>query len=231
MYQLLHAKSFRVDRALLTEHSWQHAIYHVDEPTSHFHTPLNKGREAMAYLTYIIDTYQDLPKMVAFIHPHGTGWPAAWHNDAPGYDAVTMLTTLGEEFVLEHGYANLRCLHNPGCPAEVRPFRGPYEEGEEHKPHEQAMAASWIELFGGDNSSVPEVLATPCCSQFAVSRSQILARPKQEYEHFRDWLLKTELDDFTSGRVFEYLWHVIFGGEAVHCPNQNSCYCDQYGRC
>jgi hypothetical protein len=32
---------------------WQHAIYHMDDPTSILHPPVNRGREAMAYLTFV----------------------------------------------------------------------------------------------------------------------------------------------------------------------------------
>lgn len=34
----------------------------------------NKGNEAMAYLTYIIQNYDNLPKSMAFIHSHKNSW-------------------------------------------------------------------------------------------------------------------------------------------------------------
>jgi hypothetical protein len=43
--------------------------------------------------------------------------------------------------------------------------------------------------------------------------------------------METPLDDHVSGRVLEYSWHVIFGREAVHCPNARECYCKTYGLC
>jgi hypothetical protein len=36
-----------------------------------------------------------------------------------------------------------------------------------------------------------------------------------EYLRMHKWLMNTKLDDQTSGRVFEYLWHIIFGQESV----------------
>ena len=36
----------------------------------------NKGNEAMAYLTYIIQNYEHLPESMAFIHGHQTSWHA-----------------------------------------------------------------------------------------------------------------------------------------------------------
>jgi hypothetical protein len=75
------------------------------------------------------------------------------------------------------------------------------------------MPDAWRSLFGNDQ--VPTVIASPCCAQFAVSGERVLKRGREEYEGYLKWLLETPLDDFTSGRVFEYLWHVIFGMEAV----------------
>lgn len=65
------------------------------------------------------------------------------------------------------------------------------------------------------NEDVPQVIATQCCAQFAVSRYQVLKRDRVEYMRFATWLMDTSYNDFTSGRVFEYLWHVIFGREPV----------------
>lgn len=164
----------------------------------------------MVYLTYVIDNYDALPSTIAFLHFHRWGWPTGWHTDAPNYDNVLSMRTLQIDFIQKSGYANLRCLFVPGCPAEIQPFRDPPIED---KPHEIAFAKAWRELLG--DVSVPEVVATPCCSQFAVSKQQVLKRPKAEYVHFRKWLLDTPLDDFTSGRIFEYLWHIIFGKDPV----------------
>ena len=121
-----------------------------------------------------------------------------------------MLQSLQLESVQRKGYVNLRCNGNVGCPDEIQPFRDPREE---HRTAEHAIADAWGELFG--NASMPETIATPCCAQFVVSRNQVLKRPLADYQRYLDWLISTPLDDATSGRVFEYLWHVIFGQEAV----------------
>ncbi|KAF1995981.1 hypothetical protein P154DRAFT_394460, partial [Amniculicola lignicola CBS 123094] len=207
--------------------SWQSAIYIVDDPnTTSLHTSTNKGHEANPYLKYIVDNYDSLPSTIAFIHAHQKGYPLAWHNDNPDYDNAISLRSLNIDFVQKNGYANLRCNWEPGCPAEVQPFRD-MPKAEDAVGH--VIPKAWQELFG--NSDVPEVLATPCCAQFAVSRKQVLKRPRSEYKRFHDWLIETELDDYTSGRVFEYLWHVIFGQDPVYCPDYAMCYCDVYGLC
>lgn len=57
--------------------------------------------------------------------------------------------------------------------------------------------------------------AAACCAQFAVSREQVLKRPIGDYIKFRDWVVHTKKSDASSGRVMEYLWHVIFGKDSV----------------
>jgi hypothetical protein len=34
-----------------------------------------------------------------------------------------------------------------------------------------------------------------------------------------------------TGRIFEYLWQVVFTDQSVFCPSQRTCYCDGYGVC
>lgn len=78
------------------------------------------------------------------------------------------------------------------------------------------------------DEEVPIEVGTPCCAQFAVSKQQVLLRPLNDYVRYRQWLLDTDLEDSISGRVFEYLWHVIFGRSAVYCPDVAQCYRDVY---
>jgi len=189
---------------------WDAFVYTVDNTTMPMHTDRNKGKEANAYLTYIIQNYDSLPSTVAFVHSHEFGFSKAWHTDAKGHSNVESLNSLNINFVQRNGYANLRCLHNPGCPDEVQPFREPMDES---KTTEVVFAAAWRKIF--ENNDVPEVVGVACCAQFAVSRQQILKRTKEQYLRMHQWLMDTELDDSTSGRVFEYLWHIIFGQESV----------------
>ncbi|KAG9568624.1 hypothetical protein KCU71_g1482, partial [Aureobasidium melanogenum] len=206
-------------------HEWDAFVYTVDNDTAMpFHTDRNKGKEANAYLTYIIQNYDSLHETVAFVHSHEFGWLKGWHTDAKKHSNVESLNSLNVGFVQRNGYANLRCLPNPGCPDEMQPFREPKDES---KTTEAVFAAAWREIF--DNDDVPEVVGVACCAQFAVSKQQILQRTKEEYLRMHAWLMSTELDDQTSGRVFEYLWHIIFGQEAVYCPILAQCYRDVYG--
>ena len=43
----------------------------------------------------------------------------------------------------------------------------------------------------------------------------MLVHPKSFYVQMRDWIIETELGRYRSGRVFEYMWHVIFGEPEV----------------
>lgn len=210
-------------------HSWPAAIYTVDNPDAELHTR-NKGHEASVYLTYIVDNYENLPDVTVFIHSHqlhkhGTKRATRIYQGID-YDNFESIRALKLDHVEKVGFANLRCLNIPGCPNEIQPFR-PEKDRDPLRPQEPAMVDAWKQLFLIDE--VPHVLAAPCCAQFAVSKSQIKARGKDEYERYLDWLYNTPLDDATSGRVFEYLWHVIFGKPHVFCPEEEQCYADQYG--
>lgn len=215
---------------------WQNNIYVVDlepgveSPTGH-RTKMNKAREAMPYLTYIVHHYPEFPDVVAFIHPHRRGMPMAWHNDARGNDAVNMMRDLRIDTVLDRGYVNLRCNNEVGCPDEVQPFRDPPDP---KKYAEHAFPYVYGHFFNSTFTQMREsipVVATQCCAQFAVSKDQILKRPKHEYERYRKFLEETHYDDATVGRVMEYMWHIIFGRDAVHCENMFECWCAVYGRC
>jgi hypothetical protein len=201
---------------------WQSAIYDIDTETPHNSSTLdpltnstlrtlrNKGKEANAYLAYLVQNYNNLPSTIAFVHPHKDGYPTAWHTDNDQHSNVVSLQSLNIDFVQSNGYANLRCIQDPGCPHEVMPFRNPPEH---HRTTEAAMPGVWQELF--NNTNVPHILATPCCAQFAVSSKQVQKRPLEEYKKYYTWLMETPLDDETSGRAFEYLWHILFGQDPV----------------
>lgn len=194
----------------ITISRWRRAIYTVDDPTAPLRVTKNKGKEANVYLRYIIDHYHNLPETMVFIHSHRDGWPEAWHTEFEDHSNVNTIKLLRTDFVQQNGYANLRCNLNPGCPDEIRPFREPRDES---KLSEIAFADAWKGLF--NSTDVPETIAAACCAQFAVSRDQVLKRPLSSYVHYHRWLMSTHLPDDISGRVMEYMWHIIFGKDPV----------------
>lgn len=188
----------------------------------------------MAYLTYIIDHYDKLPSTIAFLHSHRSGFFEAWHVDAPLHDNVAAMRALQLGFVQQNGYVNLRCNWNPGCLKAHRKNRHVTErvwreffEGTSTPPPPNTTVStadgkhSSLSLSRADNGQNQKILGIPkevgaaCCAQFAVSRDQVRKRPVEDYIKFRTWVMETDRDDASSGRVMEFLWHVIFGKEAV----------------
>ncbi|EPS36137.1 hypothetical protein H072_10295 [Dactylellina haptotyla CBS 200.50] len=204
---------------------WRPAVYAVDDRKveGYLHVSVNKGREAMAYLTYLIDYYDDLSEINVFIHAHRGGYPQAWHNEPQSaeYSAIKMLELLRLDNIREKGYVNLRCNGNPGCPAELHPNGNKFEKGR--------IEIGWKKLWkhmNGDKA-LPNAVGVACCAQFAVTKEKIREKPKSYYENLMDWLLNTDEED--PGRVFEYFWHVMFGMPMVHCEgNYQSCICRTY---
>lgn len=199
------------------------ALYVVDSTTAPLHTPANKGHEAMAYLTYLIDFYDTLPEISLFLHGH----PSAWHNNyLLNMSTSQIIRHLSREKVLRDGYFNLRCHWSPGCPTHLHPQETKYDSTKTEELH---IAGVWAELF--PNDPLPQDLSQPCCSQFAVSRATIHRHPVEKYILFRDWLLSTPLSDYITGRIFEYFWQYIFLSAPSFCPDPRICYCDGYGIC
>ncbi|KAJ5469293.1 hypothetical protein N7539_008911 [Penicillium diatomitis] len=203
---------------------WRNFIYTVDDSSAKVHTPKNKGREALPYLQYIVDHYDDLPAVIAFLHPHRDGWAAGWDTETLDNNNVESLRALRRDYVQAEGFVNLRCQLTPGCPAEIQPFRNPPKPGNTGEKH---YAKAWKALFGNDD--VPKEVGAPCCSQFAVSRDQVLQRPFTDYKRMYDWVLNNDLPDEVTSNIMEYSWHIIFGKEPKFCPDTFQCYANVYG--
>jgi Protein of unknown function (DUF3431) len=221
------------------------AIYCVDDTSSNSTLPANKGREAMVYLTYIIDHYPNFPQIVLFFHAKDI----AWHNNILlDNSSLSTILHMSDDRVMRNGYFNSRCHHYPGCPEGLQLNRPIKEIDEERLRAIQAnpfLRASldattggverylnsslWNELHPG--TPVPDRLSQPCSAQFAVSRQAILRHDLADYVRWRDWLLNTQLHDRISGRVFEYMWQYIFTGKSDVCPSELECFCDGYGLC
>ncbi|KAF4218864.1 hypothetical protein CNMCM8980_003560 [Aspergillus fumigatiaffinis] len=203
---------------------WRNFIYTVDDVNAARHTPKNKGRESLAYLQYIVDHYHDLPSTMVFLHSHKDGWQAGWHTDTLDYSNVESVRSLQTEFVQQSGFVNLRCQSNPGCPQEIRPLEDPPQPGKENS---RVYARVWEELH--NNTNIPEIVGAPCCSQFAVSKAQVLKRPLSDYQRYYNWVLTNKLPDELTAWIMEYSWHIIFGKDPVFCPDTYQCYQDVYG--
>ena len=196
----------------LTVSSWDVYEYDVGNPNNEdpeLRFPESKGHEAMVYLSFIIDHYDDLPWATIFVHGHRS----AWHQED---DIVPLIGDLNRVALARQGYISLRCDWYPSCPREMRPVQhdaviwGP---GVHTKGTEAAIHGNWKLLF--PDEQIPGTLASPCCAQFAVTRQTIIRRPKADYERLRRWLIGSLLEDDLSGRVLEKLWAYIFTGEAV----------------
>lgn len=193
---------------------------------------MNKGSESLSYLTFLIDFYDALPNTTAFIHYH----EHAWHNDDPlsSNSNAVALQHLQTDTVQRQGFVNLRCVTAHACPDMIRTDRSPLDADYDAPEHlvEKFVPAAWEQLrILGDDIPVPATIASACCAQFAVSREQVRKRSKAYYERIRDWVVTTEENDWVSGRVMEYMWHMMFGREPVFCPEEEVCFCEVYGKC
>ncbi|EEQ90995.1 uncharacterized protein BDCG_06115 [Blastomyces dermatitidis ER-3] len=207
---------------------WDMHIYIADDEPTQLRIPRNKGREAMVYLTYMIDHYDDHPNDTAVLFLHAD--QNQWHNDDEKYDGKRMLERFNLQHLVREGYVNMRCHPYPGCTTGLDLTAVPTVVNTSEAATIAGILQNAATLFPGA-TSLPGEVAVGCCAQFGVTARAIRENPLQRYEELRQWLLDTQLSDQISGRVMEYMWHVLFGQPARHCPDPQQCYCQVYGRC
>lgn len=177
----------------------------LDKTSTSLQVPENRGHEAMAYLTFLIDNYDHIPSAGA-VFVHGSRW--AWHNDAPDYDNAALLAALNISAALAPwGYHNLRCDWSAStCPTAEVVAQGSLETSinamlepwNQRVVSDAALPLALVALFddnglSGQKSSARlggnDVLRSQCCAQFVVSRESIWRHSLQEYIALRQWLL------------------------------------------
>jgi hypothetical protein len=174
------------------------------------------------YHTYFSSFYTSLPDISILIHSH----EAPWHADTPLFSSMLFtLSHLDLGHVKERGYANLRVSWKDACPDWINTTKTPEESWKQEEPF---MAQAFEENFG---TEVPEIMAGPCCSQFAVSKEAILAHPREQYERHIRWLIDSPWSDYIVGRTWEHMFPFLFAGKAIDCPVEWKAFCRMYGVC
>ncbi|ORY71816.1 uncharacterized protein BCR38DRAFT_480295 [Pseudomassariella vexata] len=198
--------------------------YISDDPSATYHPPAAKGREALMYHTYFYDFYDSLPDVSILVHAHET----AWHVDAALRSSMVFsLSRLDLTEAQKLGYVNLRASWYQACPAWINTTKTPEESEKQEEPW---MGEAFRANFGREVQT-PEILAGPCCSQFAVSREAVRSRPRDQYKRSMEWLLETEWSDYIAGRTWEHMWAWLFKEVAVDCAVEYKKLCRMYGVC
>ncbi|KAI2779682.1 hypothetical protein F4815DRAFT_179857 [Daldinia loculata] len=198
--------------------------YVTDDMKAPYHPPVpKKGREAMIYLTYMHDFYDNLPDVTIFTHAD----ESPWHVERTlNSSLVFAMSHLDLRQVLQRQYFNLRVSWENACPDWINTTKTEYDDT---KQEEHFIRQAFSENFA--TNDVPEILAGPCCSQFAVTRDAVRRHPRSQYQRSMTWLMQTDLEDFLSGRVWEHFWQWLFKGQAVDCPIEWKSYCRMYHIC
>ncbi|CAL3970949.1 unnamed protein product [Diplocarpon coronariae] len=199
--------------------------YIADDLNATHHAQQNKGHEAMMYHQYFYDFYDDLPDISILIHSQQLSWHVEQLLDQ---SMIFSLNHLDLREVQRRQFLNLRVTWGIGCSTNtINTTRVNEESGgtPEQKEMQEAFRANF-NLY-----DVPEILATPCCSQIAVTREAIRRVPRKQYEHHINWLLTTGLEDSISGRTWEHMWQYLFLGKAIDCPLEHRAYCRLYHIC
>ena len=191
--------------------------YQAENDTAERPVRVNQGETAV-YLQYIVEQYDNLPDAVIFMHAH----QVAPHMP----NKLDILTKLRWD---AFDYANLRYTNITFdlwgkwtgdwlCP--LNPLDAPPSDevvwDELRVNQSRLFAEVWEELFASSIGQMPQYVHSPCCAEFLVSRARIHARPLSFYEDCLNWLEATSSDRYWAGRIFEYVWHIIFGEPALY---------------
>lgn len=201
-----------------------HVVYQGGNPAAAHPVIPDAGLESLAYLRYICDNYHNLPDRMAFIHAHRS----SRHYD----DIVPLLQYLKWDafpfFNLNVRFMVQKFLKSDIEKAEEEWRRGdhgamtsPLEDQAWQKKNHVLAQGAYIKDFWRrfltpySNVSFPDVIASPCCASFVVSKERVLKHPLKLYQVIADWLVSMELPSHWSARVLEYTWHVLWSDSPV----------------
>lgn len=186
--------------------------------------PVNKGKEASAYLSYVLERWSHLPEWSFFVHGNLTSWhhdgtlgerlEAAWQLATAKHRTYVEINNFRQIGGLDRARGPLLSADEPNVSRRVTPHQLDEWRREYLEPHVNFGATDWVR-------------GSVCCAQFLVHRSQILRHPRRMYERLYEWSTDAARDDYVEGRFLEYAWHVIWGDEEARNPDPTLLPCGQ----
>jgi len=169
-------------------------IYDKENPNNPLNIPINKGNEASVYLKYIIDNYDELTDFTFFIHDD----EYAWHHTG------SIIDKFNEAIASNKLYYNIndRCHWSQKNSIESHTYNDLLEWYNKY-------IEKYIPIAKVPNNSdfVYNHLGS---AQFLVHKTLIRNLPKEFYSDIYDWIITTNLSNFTSGRYLEWTWHIFW---------------------
>ncbi len=149
-------------------------------------TPPNKGNEASSFLEYIINNYENLADYTFFVHGHRN----SYHHNGNTDDIINTCK-------IKHDYYNFNNIQQ----VPLTYFRNVI----------QPCIPEFETISKIINYDIKwDQIHYRHCAQFYVKRELIQQYPKEVYQKLYDYLMATPIQSYYSGRLFEYVWHVIF---------------------
>jgi len=212
-------------------------MYQSSDPSS-AHYVENFGNEASKYLSYIVEHYDALPEVLAFVQAGRQDWHDVLPKDV-------MLRGWNWERVQENGGLVFMPTSAP-CLIEDRDKMSPVQEQaqlllqqpskthgqcmdvKEHMPKQMdAIKEAWPSTFESELGSLPARWLTHCCAQFEVTRDAIRRHSLSFYQEVLEWTLRHDRalsesdyadamrrnhdpDRRDAGHILEPLWTLIF---------------------
>jgi len=212
-------------------------MYQSSDPSS-AHYVENFGNEASKYLSYIVEHYDVLPEVLAFVQAgrqdwhdvlpkdvmlRGWRWEMAKENDGLVFmpTSAPCLIEDRDEMVPTPERAQLLLQQQSQTHGECGDVK-------EHFPKQMdAIKEAWPSTFESELGPLPARWLTHCCAQFEVTRSAIRRHPLSFYQELLAWTLRHDRalsesdyvdamrrnhdpDRRDAGHILEPLWTLIF---------------------
>ncbi|CAF0864098.1 unnamed protein product [Rotaria sordida] len=147
---------------------------------------INRSRDPVAYLRYIIDHYSNLPSSIAFVHGHRT----SWHQRDPS-DIVTALRAL-------------QCHKYNYMPLTNKKTEHEFKQNSRNR-QDRVNYNLWKAVLQKELRPAPaNGIRTHCYVTFAIKREAFLTHPTIVYSNILDYLLTTSYSDYYTSRTLEY---------------------------
>jgi len=198
----------------------------------------NRGAESMAYLTAIIDHYDNLPDLMVFMHGHRL----SWHTPLLGQDWILRRLASHPPLDLQlsstNGYHALGCLERWGndisqlFPTDIDANWNSINGPRWHEALAARFAQAWREHLGeAYNMPLPDYVRVPAAATLIATRNAIKRRPKEFYIGVRNWMLTTHIESKWLGIVMEFQMGIMFADKPHFSVSLEQCMCELYTIC